>query len=351
MRKKGFTLIELLVVVAIIAMLLSILMPALSRVKKIAQRVVCGTNLKGLGTSMQVYSQDFGDDFPVANCLSSDDPPLNRWATNTSGWSNPTVSSFDTATVGASLYLLVKYADTNPKQFVCPASDQLPYAGENTGYDDDPTGSTAALDIVELNDFGQYTDRKTKKPDNGESNRHGAKMHVSFSYHNPYTRFRATGNKSAQFAVMADKNPWMDSKLTPAAALKEVDADTYIDLVSIITEWWAYNLPREQRLSANSQPHDREGQNVMYGDGHNEYAKTADVGVKFDNIYTYQETPSPDSDIPHRRGRAGDSIVSDGDDYVPQAINPKNRNEPMCPRTSWDSFLVNDDVNASKDYL
>ena len=46
MRKKGFTLIELLVVIAIIAMLLAILMPALNRVKKIAQRVVCGTNLK-----------------------------------------------------------------------------------------------------------------------------------------------------------------------------------------------------------------------------------------------------------------------------------------------------------------
>ena len=63
MKKKGFTLIELLVVIAIIAMLLAILMPALNKVKKIAQRVVCGTNLKGLGTAQSVYSSDYEDQF------------------------------------------------------------------------------------------------------------------------------------------------------------------------------------------------------------------------------------------------------------------------------------------------
>ena len=59
MKKKGFTLIELLVVIAIIAMLLAILMPALNKVKKIAMRVVCGTNLKGLGTAQVVYASDW----------------------------------------------------------------------------------------------------------------------------------------------------------------------------------------------------------------------------------------------------------------------------------------------------
>jgi len=65
MKKKGFTLIELLVVIAIIAMLMAILMPALSKVKKIAQRVVCGTNLKGLGTAQTVYANDYDDDYVV----------------------------------------------------------------------------------------------------------------------------------------------------------------------------------------------------------------------------------------------------------------------------------------------
>ena len=65
MRKKGFTLIELLVVIAIIAMLLAILMPALSKVKKIAQRVICATNLKGLGTAQTVYANDYHDEYVV----------------------------------------------------------------------------------------------------------------------------------------------------------------------------------------------------------------------------------------------------------------------------------------------
>ena len=56
--KKGFTLIELLVVISIIALLLSILMPALRKVKEKATALLCMTRLKDLGLAVNLYTAD-----------------------------------------------------------------------------------------------------------------------------------------------------------------------------------------------------------------------------------------------------------------------------------------------------
>ena len=54
----GFTLIELLVVVAIIALLLSILVPSLQNARAMALRATCATNLHGLGIGVIMYAND-----------------------------------------------------------------------------------------------------------------------------------------------------------------------------------------------------------------------------------------------------------------------------------------------------
>jgi prepilin-type N-terminal cleavage/methylation domain-containing protein/prepilin-type processing-associated H-X9-DG protein len=63
---KGFTLIELLVVIAIIALLLAILMPALSRAKEQAQATRCMANLKQIGVAMHLYANDYDYKVPRA---------------------------------------------------------------------------------------------------------------------------------------------------------------------------------------------------------------------------------------------------------------------------------------------
>ncbi|MHC4742427.1 MAG: type II secretion system protein [Planctomycetota bacterium] len=63
-RRTAFTLVELLVVIAIIALLMGILMPALSKVRKMAKATVCRTNLRQWGLVFQLYGEDNEEKLP-----------------------------------------------------------------------------------------------------------------------------------------------------------------------------------------------------------------------------------------------------------------------------------------------
>jgi prepilin-type N-terminal cleavage/methylation domain-containing protein/prepilin-type processing-associated H-X9-DG protein len=322
-RKKGFTLIELLVVIAIIAMLLAILMPALSKVKKIAMRVICGTNLKGLGTAQTVYASENEDEYTVQG-----QGGQHSWGANpddiTSDWQIPAkiwTTPNQNITIGASLYLLVREADVSPGSFVCPSGNEKEFDGKNPDN----------FDLVELWDFGSYTYGGT-----------GPQNCVSYSYHQPYvaggtgtstgskSRYAADGTRSSSFAVMADQNPWFDN-LTRGAG----NGQNYKDMV-----WKLGNdaatvdnidnmLQKFQLEIGNAKPHDREGQNVLFADGHCEYENRADVGIKYDNIY-----------VPQNGTTGGVLEVRTGKLVIDKLIG-------TVPVSSSDSILANDGAIAT----
>jgi prepilin-type N-terminal cleavage/methylation domain-containing protein len=65
MKRHGFTLIELLVVISIIAVLISLLLPALAKARNLAQQVVCASNLQQIGFAIQEYANEYKDHYPL----------------------------------------------------------------------------------------------------------------------------------------------------------------------------------------------------------------------------------------------------------------------------------------------
>jgi len=228
-KKSAFTLIELLVVIAIIALLISILLPSLSRARELSKRTVCSANLRGIGQAAYIYAQD-GDIFPH---ISRGNPtqiltgqmvlfaPTNRVlvapasAVSTTGTPSPTVD----------MWQLVRANNSTPKQFNCPSTTDTP----------DPAQDTTA-----------YYDFLTE-------------LHLSYAY-----QYQADPNRPAlgtgsdpTFPLMADANPYVKGKVTSAI------------LQDRISQW-----------RGNSTNHtNREGQNVLYVDGHVSFEKGPDVGI------------------------------------------------------------------------
>lgn len=267
---------------------------------ELARRVACGTNLRGLGTAHTVYANDYEGEYVVQGGAGN-----NRWKEKTPEWYDPGKdwSGDDEVTVGSCLYLLVREADVSPRLFVCPASVQQAFDGANPN----------EVDLVELWDFGAVDYHGT-----------GPKNCVSYSYQHPFTRFRADDTRSAAFAVMSDRNPWLDSQIYKGPA----SVDDWFDKVDYLGRYYAGPVEGWQIKVANARPHLREGQNVLFGDGHSSYEQYPDVGVRHDNLFT-----------PRGTGGSTEDNIRIGQMPDPYGIGYGE------PYGGEDSFLVNDDEN------
>jgi len=239
LKKRAFTLIELLVVVAIIALLISILLPSLSRARELSKRTVCSSNLRGIGQAMYLYAQD-GDKFPVTTGY--------KTGTNHATWGvyrRTQVPSTGTPSVSSDLWTMVYANNSTPKQFICPSTGDVP----------DPAQDTLA-----------YFDFQS-----------GVNLSYAYQFqHDPDRPILGTSDDPT-FPIAADANPYLKGGVT-----SQVAGD------------------RNSQWRGNSVNHtNREGQNILFIDSHVDFLKAPDAGLagnstvnnaagprKRDNIYT-----------------------------------------------------------------
>jgi prepilin-type N-terminal cleavage/methylation domain-containing protein len=150
-RRVGFTLVELLVVIGIIALLIAILMPALSRARQQANAVKCATQMRDIGQSLMMYANTYkGQIFPCGAQgyhLGGAVPENRRW---------PTIV-FDPKT-----YTMDDRNHWVPDIMICPVDQRGPELGGDHSYNLNAGFSPTPAGVSGPDDFSTASDTKPK---------------------------------------------------------------------------------------------------------------------------------------------------------------------------------------------
>ena len=237
-RRSGFTLVELLVVIGIIAVLIGILLPSLSRARQQARTVQCAASLKQFGAAQMLY---------VAECK---------------GWCVPIKSATDNALKGQ--YGTVGYIrwDFNELFRKCLMMESPKNIGVTTAWAEEwPLGLLCpeAVNSVETNNrYVMYS---------YGMNREGVgKPAFAEAIAYKWTEVK----RSAEKVMMIDAQYWV-------TAYFEKAGDTSGPSFADYRRHW--DVKHDNQLSPNGQVmyRHREGANILFADGHCEWRAKQDV--------------------------------------------------------------------------